>query len=172
MNKLTVAVAVLSLGSFAFAQGRDDFMRQQAVAEMQRVSGQIDVLQNNFDDLQRRVGRLEGGTDTRQLSAEIDALKASIAELRREMSNMRSEVVKDISARIAKMQPVAAPERPAPPAKKVVAGPCKEYVVEKGDTLFVIASAFNTTVAKLREMNNLKGDTLRVGQKLMVPMEK
>lgn len=172
MNKITITLAVLALGSIACAQARDDFMRQQAVAEMQRVSGQIDVLQNNFDDLQRRVGKLEGGTDTRTLSAEIDALKASIAELRREMSNMRSEVVKDISARIAKMQPAAAPEKPAPVVKKPVAGPLKEYVVEKGDTLFVIASAFNTTVAKLREMNNLKGDTLRVGQKLMVPMEK
>lgn len=171
MGKMTVILGALAIGSCAYAQARDDFMRQQAVAEMQRVSGQVDVLQNNFDDLQRRVGKLEGGNDTRALRAEIDALKASIAELRREMSNQRSEVVKDISSRIAKMQTVV-PEKPTPTVKKVVIGPHKEYVVEKGDTLYVIASAFDTTVSKLREMNSLKSDTLRVGQKLMVPMEK
>ena len=40
------------------------------------------------------------------------------------------------------------------------------YSVQKGDTLGKIAKKFGTTVAKLREQNHLKSDTIYVGQKL------
>ena len=57
--------ACLAAAAGAPAQGRESFMQQQAYAEMQRVSGQVDVLQGNLGDLQRRVGALEGGGETR-----------------------------------------------------------------------------------------------------------
>ncbi|MBR3222408.1 MAG: LysM peptidoglycan-binding domain-containing protein [Kiritimatiellae bacterium] len=173
MNKMAVVSVCMAACSVAFAQGRDDFMRQQAYAEMQRVSGQVDVLQSNLGELQNRVGRLEGGGDTRALRQEIDALKASVAEIRREMRNMHGEIVKELSAKFAVMlktvTPPAPPPAPRQPPKPSYTGPCKEYVVEGGDTLSVIAEAFGTTVPKLREMNNLKGDRLSIGQKLLVP---
>ena len=37
MNKMTVVSVCMAACSVAFAQGRDDFMRQQAYAEVQRV---------------------------------------------------------------------------------------------------------------------------------------
>lgn len=40
------------------------------------------------------------------------------------------------------------------------------YSVQKGDTLGKIAKKFGTTVAKLREQNRLKSDTIYVGQEL------
>ena len=168
-KSLTMAVALAA--TMAFAQGKDDFMRQQAMAEMQRVSGQIDVLQNNFDDLARRVSSLEsGGGETRALRQEIDSLRSTVAELRRQMESQRGEIVKDISGRIAKMQPPPAPEKKTV-KKTVVTGPHYEYTVQSGDSLFIIAKAFNTSVSKIREMNNLKSDSLRVGQKINVPKE-
>lgn len=42
------------------------------------------------------------------------------------------------------------------------------YTVQNGDTLYKIASRFNTTVAELRRINNLTTDTLQVGQKLII----
>lgn len=44
-----------------------------------------------------------------------------------------------------------------------------KYTVQKGDSLWKIASQFNTSVAKLRELNNLKTDVLQIGQVLIVP---
>lgn len=168
-KSLTMAMALAA--TMAFAQGKDDFMRQQAMAEVQRVSGQIDVLQNNFDDLARRVSKLEsGGGETRALRQEIDSLRSTVAELRRQMESQRGEIVKDISGRIAKMQPPPAPEKKTV-KKTVVTGPHYEYTVQSGDSLFIIAKAFNTSVSKIREMNNLKSDSLRVGQKINVPKE-
>ena len=170
MRKCIVAmVAAASLT--ALAQQRDGFMQNQAFAEMQRVSGQVDVLQSNLGDLQKRIGALEGGGDaSKGVRQELDALKASIAELRREMQQMRGEIVKDLSGKMVQIQKqMQPPPAPKPTTTKVVIGPHQEYTVQSGDTLSLISQAFDTTVSKIKEMNNLKGDGLRVGQKLNVP---
>lgn len=43
------------------------------------------------------------------------------------------------------------------------------YTVKKGDSLWKIANKYNTTVEKLKSANNLKTNTLSVGQKLAIP---
>ncbi len=43
------------------------------------------------------------------------------------------------------------------------------YKVQAGDTLSTIARRFNSSVAVIRQGNNLKGNTIRVGQGLVVP---
>lgn len=47
--------------------------------------------------------------------------------------------------------------------------PAREYTVRKGDTLSVIAKRNDTTIQGLRAANNLRGDMIRVGQKLQIP---
>jgi len=167
MNRKIALLACLTVGAVAYGQGKENFMQQQAYAEMQRVSGQMDVLQSNLGDLQQRISKLEGGGDSRGLRQEIDSLRAEIAQLRRELQNQRGEITRDLSKNIAKLQTQAPAAKPA--TKQVVIGPHQEYVVQSGDTLSLIAQAFNTSVAKIKEMNNLKGDSLRVGQKLNLP---
>lgn len=43
------------------------------------------------------------------------------------------------------------------------------YIVQAGDTLYSIAKKFNTTVDNIRNLNNLTGNILFVGQQLIVP---
>ncbi|GAA0686634.1 LysM peptidoglycan-binding domain-containing protein [Marinobacterium maritimum] len=43
------------------------------------------------------------------------------------------------------------------------------YKVQAGDTLSTIAKRFNSSVAVIRQGNNLKGNTIRIGQGLVVP---
>lgn len=45
------------------------------------------------------------------------------------------------------------------------------YTVVSGDSLYKIAGEFNTSVASLKEINNLSTDIIRVGQQLTVPSE-
>jgi len=42
------------------------------------------------------------------------------------------------------------------------------YVVKRGDSLYKIASSFNTSVAEIKKRNSLKSNTLSVGQKLEI----
>lgn len=171
MKIMVMATAGLAATlAFAQGQGREAFVQQQAYAEMQRVSGQIDVLQNNFEELHRRVGLLEKGGNTQALQQEIEALKASVAELRRQLQSQREGIVKDLTGRIKAIQAAQTPTpAPQPEKKKVVVGPHREYEVKSGDTLTLIAEAFGTTVSKIKEMNGLKSDALRIGQKLVLP---
>lgn len=43
------------------------------------------------------------------------------------------------------------------------------YVVKKGDTLSAIANRNKTTVQKIKKVNNLKSDTISIGQRLKIP---
>ena len=42
------------------------------------------------------------------------------------------------------------------------------YIVEKGDTLYGIARKFNTSVQKIKELNNLSTNNLSIGQSLKI----
>lgn len=43
------------------------------------------------------------------------------------------------------------------------------YIVKKGDTLYKIASQYNTTVDILKKINNLSSNILSIGQKIKLP---
>lgn len=43
------------------------------------------------------------------------------------------------------------------------------YIVQSGDTLWLLAQRFNTTVAAIKTLNNLTSDVLQVGQILLIP---
>jgi LysM repeat protein len=167
---LTVAALGVGLAT-AQEQGSQKFMQQQAYNEMQRVASQVDVLQSNQEELATRLAKVERSkNEVDALKAEIAALRSSLEQLRREVSNQRGEIVKDLSGRISKITASqgggSSSRRSAPP---VVTGPHIEYTVESGDTLSLIAEAFGTSVSKIKEMNGLKNDNLRIGQKLKVP---
>ena len=46
------------------------------------------------------------------------------------------------------------------------------YVVQKGDSLYSIASKYNTTVDSIKRLNNLSSNVLNVGQTLKIPVKK
>lgn len=45
-----------------------------------------------------------------------------------------------------------------------------QYVVQPGDSLWLIARKYGTTVAAIQKQNNLTGDLIRVGQVLTIPV--
>ncbi len=185
-NTLLTFVALAALTGAAqdsTAAARAAYQQQQALAEVPRLVQQFDLLVQNQDAIVARLVKLEGADSTGDLRAEIAALKAEIADLRaqirRDQDAMRTEIVKDLAGRLSRMTPPPAPaaapaasRRAAPPPPPATMGPHYEYVVEKGQTLALIAKGFQTTVPKILAANpGLKPNMLRVGQKLIIPAE-
>ena len=56
------------------------------------------------------------------------------------------------------------PPPPPPPAPEYTV-----YVVRSGDYLAKISKRYNVTINSIKRLNNLKGDSIRVGQKLKLP---
>lgn len=67
--------------------------------------------------------------------------------------------------RIPSTQPQpSVPVIPPPPTAPLT------YTVQRGDSLWSIASKYNTTVSEIRNLNNLSTDLLNVGQTLLIPV--
>ena len=43
------------------------------------------------------------------------------------------------------------------------------HIIKKGDTLYGLASKYNVSVEKIKHINSLKNDMLKLGQHLFVP---
>lgn len=191
--KKTILVAGFALAALSgaaqdsTASARAAYQQQQALAEVPRLVQQFDLLVQNQDAIVARLVKLEGTDATGDVRAEIAALRAEVADLkasiRREQDAMRAEIVKDLAGRIARMTPPPAPAsaaQPVPPrggasrrsTPQPALGTHYEYVIEKGQTLTLIAQGFGTTVPKILAANpGLKPNMLRVGQKIIVPAE-
>ena len=187
--------AIIAFGVVAqdAASARAAYQERQALAEVPRLVQQFDQLAANQDEIVQRLLKVESGSGTEAaLRAEIEALRAEVAELkasiRREQDAMRREIVADLAKRISTLTPPAPPPAPAqsrpvastrpapaaatPPPPPPDIGPHYEYIVEKGQTLSLIAEGFGTTVPKILAANpGLKPNLLRVGQKLIIPAE-
>ena len=184
--------AMIAIGVMAqdTASARAAYQERQALAEVPRLVQQFDQLAANQDEIVQRLLKVESGSGTEAaLRAEIEALRAEVAELkasiRREQDAMRREIVADLAKRISTLTPPPPPPAPVQPRSVATArpapatppppaeiGPHYEYVVEKGQTLSLIADGFGTTVPKILAANpGLKPNLLRVGQKLIIPAE-
>jgi LysM repeat protein len=65
--------------------------------------------------------------------------------------------------------PVPAPVSPTPAPVETPAERPATYTVVSGDSLWLIAQKFNTSVKKLKKLNNLKTKNLKPGQVLQIP---
>ena len=191
-NVACFMMAMCILPLFAQIDARTAYQQRQAVQEVQRLSSQFDQLQNGMDSLASRMNRLEGSNSAGDMRAEIAALRSELNALKRRQDAMRGEIVAEISK---KMADLIAKNRPAPlppsvpagrgsdkPQKRQSAaagdsvgtgptGPYFEHTVEPGETLSYIAKECKTSIKKIKQYNNMKGDALRVGQIIKIPAE-
>lgn len=155
----------------AFAQQTQTLREVQYL--LQKLSAQIDVLDQRQTALSSRVAALEQGKGVASKD-EVAALRADLRALKSAQEGLRGEIVEDLSARIAKItqkQEAAAAAAAARRAKEEAARKSGyNHVVEAGQTISAIAQAYGVSAQTIMKANRISDPSkLQVGQKLFIP---
>jgi len=108
-------------------------------------------------------------------SKQIEALTQEVAELRAQLARMVPRAVAAHPPETTQDIPPLPAQTPAdrtslPPAPDAADRQGPTHAVTAGETLTVIARQHNTTVAKLKELNNIVDERkLQIGQLLFLP---
>jgi murein DD-endopeptidase MepM/ murein hydrolase activator NlpD len=175
---------LLSIGAISIAC---TFIAASAQAQQQTVAQQLSILDERVSKLRADVDALQFNQqqvqqDIKQAQAQIDELRragpsASANDLQalearlRTIDEAREKDKKIILDQLAKELAAIGGARSGsstPPSSPPTATG-SEHVVQKGETLTSIAKNYSVTIAELRKANNLTSDTLKVGQKLVIP---
>ncbi len=131
---------------------------------LQRLSAQMDTIEQQHVSLAARVSKLERG-DSVASKDDIAALKADLNAVRSQQDAMRGEIIEDLTTRIKKI---------AAQQQKVTEKPAQKsgynHTVEAGQTISAIAEAYKVTPSSIIKANKITDPTkIRVGQKLFIP---
>ena len=165
---------LLSLSAIAVLSGCETLQtpqqRQSSMARQQAASRhaeeRIRRLQGQIESIEMENARLM--QEVQQLRSELRSYSSQMAQLNGSMKSLDAKQAREMNELIARVEgllkrTVAA--RPAKPAR----GSGSEHVVESGHTLSAIAQVYGTTVQAIKQANNLKSDSIYVGQKLFIP---
>jgi TolA-binding protein len=141
----------------------------------------VGVLDEKVKNLTSQIDDLQ--FQQQQMKKDLESLRAELNEVRRAAGGASSSDLKALEDRIAAVDAARQADKKAiidqlakelsgMPAGKVAGKPSvdgKEHTVAKGDTLSAIAKLYGVTVTDLKKANNLTGNDLKVGQKLVIP---
>lgn len=148
------------------------------------LSNQVRLLQDENASLSSKVHTMR--QEIQQLRQQLKSIQDEMAQLRKmimEESTTRQKQMEMIANRIQQAADAQAranaearkrAQREAAEARKQsVQNDAQEeydyYVVEAGVTLSAISRATGVSVARLKQVNGMKSDVLRVGQKIKIP---
>lgn len=144
--------------------------RQQATAREQAATRMIE------EKVHRLQGRVESAEmENARLMQEMQALRNEVRSFNQQIAQLGSSIKsvegrqaresREVVSRVKGMLEKTAAAQPA----KSQRGTGVEHIVESGHTLSAIAVAYKTNVSAIKKANNLKSDSIYVGQKLFIP---
>ena len=137
-------------------------------AQLRAVQDENAELETRMIELERKIASLQ--ETNQKLLNEIAAVKRQSAA----DADAREAQMKAILSKIDKLAATPAPAATVPAPVSAEAD-YEIYEVQKGATLSVIAKAYTEVFGKtvavqdIKKANNLKSDTLQIGQKLKIP---
>ncbi len=127
------------------------------------------------ENQQRMAGRLETlEMQVGQMSRDLDSLKSQLgtrcAAIEQKSEADKREMVARLSGELDKL--IKQTSAPAPASKSATAASAYgiEHVVRPGETLYIIAKAYNVSTKTIMDANKMQdASRLSVGQKLFIP---
>lgn len=157
---------------------------QRLLAQEEKRTGEVNV---KFQEAQRELGTLQ--SETRDLTSELDAMRDQFTSTQEELTRMREGKISDTKSEdltlaepsisefglediefkdsdFADISADLGGDSMAP--SMADASPGTSHTVSKGDTLFSISRRYGISVGDLKDWNNLSGNIIKPGQKLIV----
>ena len=142
---------------------------QKMSADMDLQTKTISGVQEKLKELQQELAKSQlENLRLRKDSAKIATKQAAlVAEERKARAAGDLKLAAQLAAVIKKTNTMIR-ETPTEDPAPTDSGK-RNYVVQAGDTLGAIAQAFGTTITTIKAANGLKNNTIRIGQKLIIP---
>lgn len=128
------------------------------------------ALRKRVETLRARLGTL--AEENKRHENSLRELREQLRAERAARETMGERLVETVSAEVERLlQQVSGDNTGSGGASSSNLPIRGQYTVQTGDTLSAIATAFDTTVAKLKQANNLSSDIIRTGQVLDIPAQ-
>lgn len=160
------ALAVLSgCETLQTPQQRQQMALRQQSANLE-MTDRIRSLQGRVESVEMENARLmqelqQLRSEVRSCNGQISQLNSGMQALEAKQAHESQQVVKQVEGLLKK----TVVSQPTTSSR----GAGYEHIVESGHTLSTIAARYGTTVDAIKKANNLKSDTIYVGQKLFIP---
>ena len=125
-----------------------------------RVQGQVESVEMENARLMQEL---------QQLRHDIHSYNGQMAQLNSKMNALETKQSREMNELIKRVEGLLKKSVASRPSSKPNRGSGREHVVESGHTLSAIAQAYGVSVKSIKKGNNLKSDSIYVGQKLFIP---
>jgi|SRR5580704_7695998 TolA-binding protein len=157
------------------AHGQEQTVAQQLSILDERISklrADVDALQFNQQQIQQDIKQVQGQMDEVRHAGpsasanDLRALEARVKALDAARETDKKVIIDQLAKELAAMSGGHGAKTATSPA---TAPTGSEHIVAAGETLTSVAKSCGVTIADLRKANNLTSDSLKVGQKLVIP---
>jgi LysM repeat protein len=169
-----VMFAVTALPSRA----QEQTVAQQLSILDERISklrADVDALQFNQQQIQQDIKQVQGQMDEVRRAGpnasanDLQALETRVKELDAAREKDKKAIIDQLAKELAAMSGGGSHGGKAATPATTTPSTGDEHVVVAGETLTSIAKSTGASIADLRKANNLTSDSLKVGQKLVIP---
>lgn len=147
----------------SLARQQADF--DQLYENVQRLDAKLNGIQLEQQNLAREIESIrKAPREDLVVRNRLDTLDRQVQALTTAREADRRQIVSDLSHKVAAIVGTGSSGRSGSTSETGY-----EHVVAAGQSLSAIAAAYKTSVTAIKKANNLKSDTVRVGQKLFIP---
>ena len=153
----------------AMAQQQADMERMRD--EVQRIQEKLNGIELEQQNLAREIGTIRGSPkEDTVVRNRIDTLERQVQSLAAARDTDRKQIVNQVASLVGSSSGGASSSGHSS-GRKSASQTGYEHVVESGQTLSAIAAAYKVSMTSIKNANNLKSNTVRVGQKLFIPKD-
>lgn len=166
----SVSALLLATGGCVTMVDQASMAQQQAdydklSDDVQRLNEKMNGIQMEQQNLAREIDSIrKAPRDDLVVRNRLDTLDRQVQALNAARESDRKQIVSDLSHKVAAIVGSPSTSRGASASETGY-----EHIVESGQTLSAIAAAYKVSVSSIKKANNMKSDTVRVGQKLFIP---